>query len=194
MKQELSAEPSVAFDRTFPLDARLAGVYETVRESATAGRYWSSWASSRWLTGQAFLFPSLGPTEFLLSTRPTAGASRPRRVLGGHVLGALAGLATYHALAAGLVITTAHAPLSTASVFLALSGTLSVVLTTAAMVATGLRHAPACATTLIVSLELLSSPTEGLIIGLSVVGLLAAHRALVAADVAPAKTVADHPS
>jgi hypothetical protein len=44
------------------------------------------------------------------------------------------------------------------------------------MLATGTSHPPACATTLIVSLGLLSTPTQVGIVVVSVVALVAVHR------------------
>src|SRR5690606_18465788 len=42
-------------------------------------------------TGEPFVFPSLGPTAFLLFYTPLAPASSPRNTLGGHAIGAAAG-------------------------------------------------------------------------------------------------------
>lgn len=171
-------------------------VAESVRESATAGALLVVVAALAVLTGRTFLFPSLGPSAFLLATQPSAPASSPRRVAGGHAVGILAGLVAYHGVASGPLLAvpvstlavpaptlTASAPsltapppaLTAASIALAASGVVSVVLTTAGMVAADLRHAPACATTLIVSLGLLSTPTEVAIIVASVTVLVAVH-------------------
>lgn len=169
-------------------------MHEVVRESATAGALLVVVGVLAVLTGRTFLFPSLGPSAFLLATRPAARTSQPRRVAGGHAIGVLAGLLTYHSLAAGATVTALPPALSTASVALSASGVVSVVMTTAGMVVADLRHAPACATTLIVSLGLLSSPADATIIGASILALLATHRALLAAAVAPVPRVADHPS
>jgi CBS-domain-containing membrane protein len=130
-----------------------------------------------WLSGVPFLFPSLGPSAFLLALRPDAPASTPRRVLGGHVIGVLAGLLTYHLLAAGAVATTVTAG-SQAVLWLTTSGSVALILTAAGMVATDTQHAPACATTLIVSLGLLTTPLEGAAVVVAVVALLAAHLGL----------------
>jgi hypothetical protein len=150
------------------------------------------------LTGRTFLFPSLGPSAFLLATKPSAPASHPRRVADGHAIGVVAGLAAYHGvvaeIASGVAVTAPPSALTPANVALAVSGVSSVVLTTAAMVESDLRHAPACATTLIVSLGLLSTPTDALLVGVSILVLLATHRALLAAEIAPVRTVADRPS
>ncbi|MFB6205513.1 MAG: HPP family protein [Haloglomus sp.] len=127
-----------------------------------------------WLTGLPALFPSLGPTAYVLAERPDAPESQPRRVFGGHAIGVVVGIACY-ALVAGSGTVAAPPPDSFAGLRLALAGVLSVGLTTAATLATDLRHAPACATTLIVSLGLLSTPREGLLVVAAVA--VAVHRA-----------------
>jgi CBS-domain-containing membrane protein len=129
-----------------------------------------------WATGLPALFPSLGPTAYVLALRPDAPESRPRRVLGGHALGVIAGLACYALLAAGTTVAAPPPAGSTAGLRLTVAGVVSVGLTTGAMLATDLRHAPACATTLIVSLGLLSTPHEGLLVVGSVAALVAVHR------------------
>ncbi|HEX5505532.1 MAG TPA: HPP family protein, partial [Thermomicrobiales bacterium] len=43
------------------------------------------------VTGAPFIFPSLGPTAFLLFYTPTAPAASPRNTIVGHLIGALAG-------------------------------------------------------------------------------------------------------
>ncbi|MFB6220614.1 MAG: HPP family protein [Halolamina sp.] len=130
------------------------------------------------LTGRPFLFPSLGPSAYLLATAPTAPTSQPRNVIGGHAIGVVAGLLTYHLLASGLVVTDPASPLSLAQLRLGASAVLSVGLTTAGMVAADYRHAPACATTLIVGLGLLPSPVDGAIILAAVVLLVASQSAM----------------
>lgn len=127
------------------------------------------------LTGRPFLFPSLGPSAYLLATVPRAPTSQPRRVLGGHAIGVVAGLLAYHAFASGLVVTDPAATMDPDTLRLAGSAMVSVSLTTAGMVATDLRHAPACATTLIVGLGLLSTPVDGVVVLAAISLLLAAH-------------------
>ena len=58
------------------------------------------------------------------------------------------------------------------------SGICSIVLTSWGMIATDTNHAPACATTLIVSLGLLSTPPEVAVIAASIVVLVAFHQAV----------------
>ena len=131
------------------------------------------------LTGRPFLFPSLGPSAYLLATAPDAATSQTDRLVGGHAIGVVAGLLAYHLLASGLVVTDPVAPLATEQVRLGASAVVSLGLTAAGMEATGYRHAPACATTLIVGLGLLPNPLDGLVI-LAAVGLLLLAKPLVA--------------
>jgi CBS domain-containing membrane protein len=121
-----------------------------------------------WLTHQPLVFPSLGPTAFLLIYRPRAEASCPRNALVGHLIGALAGLA---ALAAcGLL--DQGPDLERVSFARVLAATMSLGLTAAVMVWAGTPHPPAGATTLIVSLGFLHTPTSVGILMLGVVLLL----------------------
>jgi CBS-domain-containing membrane protein len=129
-----------------------------------------------WATGEPFLFPSLGPSAYLLAVNPDAPTSQPRRVVGGHAVGVAAGLLAYTLLAAPLVGTSPPPAASLGAVRLAASASLSVGLTTAGMLAADLQHAPACATTLIVALGLLAAPLEGVVILLAVGVLVAVDR------------------
>jgi CBS-domain-containing membrane protein len=109
------------------------------------------------LTGAPYIFPSLGPTAFLLFYTPTAPASSPRNTLGGHLIGALAG---YLALVVfGL---TERGPALATGVEWANVGAaaLSLGLTSGAMVWFKVPHPPAGATTLIVSLGILHQPWQ----------------------------------
>ncbi|WP_435334894.1 HPP family protein [Haloarchaeobius sp. TZWWS8] len=135
-------------------------------ESAVAGSLFAACGLVAWVTGLPFVFPSLGPTAFVLAMGDDPG---PRRVVGGHTVGAVAGFASYHLLASGLVATAESAPFAVSSAQLALSGTVAVAATTAGMLQTRTVHAPACATTLIVSLGLLPTPGEVLVLVAAVV-------------------------
>jgi CBS-domain-containing membrane protein len=108
-------------------------------------------------TGQPFVFPSLGPTAFLLFYTPLLPAACPRNTIGGHVIGAAAG---YFALVVfGL---TDAAPALAAGVTGSRVGAaaLSLGLTSGAMVWARVPHPPAGATTLIVSLGILHEPDQ----------------------------------
>lgn len=128
-----------------------------------------------WVSGQPFIFPSLGPSAFILAFERRGERTRIYRVVGSHLIGGVMGFLAYTLLASGVSLTTTPEPLSTAGLGLALSGMLSIVLTSWGMIATDTIHAPACATTLIVSLGLLSTPVQVAIIVVSVVILVEFH-------------------
>lgn len=116
-------------------------------------------------TGSPLLFPSLGPTAFLLFYTPLTPAASPRNTLGGHLIGALAG---YLALAVfGLLDTpfVAGAPLSSARIGAA---AVSLGLTSGAMVWLKVPHPPAGATTLIIALGILREPWQLAVLMLAV--------------------------
>lgn len=124
-----------------------------------------------WGTGEPFIFPSLGPTAFLLSDWVEGDDETAWAVIGSHIWGTLAGLGSYHVLASGYSLVELSTPATTTGLALAASGTLAMGLTSVLMISTRSVHPPACATTLIVSLGLLSSLGEGAIIIAAVTGL-----------------------
>ena len=109
------------------------------------------------LTSSPFIFPSLGPTAFLFFYTPTAPAATPRNTLLGHGIGVLAGY-----LALALTGLTAAGPALTSGVTWprVLAAALSLGLTSALMMLLHAPHPPAGATTLIVSLGLLTHPAQ----------------------------------
>ncbi|WP_049898651.1 HPP family protein [Halococcus agarilyticus] len=135
-----------------------------------------------WVTGLPALFPSLGPSAFVLATFPESEASDPRRVIGSHVLGVVAGLVSYHLFASGIVVTSEIVPFSAAGLRLAVSGAVAIVLTVTAMLQFRVRHPPACATTLIVALGLLPTFFQGTLIVAAVVVLVAVQEAILLYD------------
>ncbi len=113
-------------------------------------------------TQSPFVFPSLGPTAYLCFFTPLAQAASPRHALLGHGIGLVCG---YFALvAAGMVHLQSSAGLhSGVHLPAVLAAALSLATTGALMVLFRVSHPPAGATTLIVSLGLLSG-IENLII------------------------------
>lgn len=109
------------------------------------------------LTGSPFVFPSLGPTAFLFFYTPTAPSASPRNTLIGHAVGASAGYLS-------LVITglTMAGPALSVGVTWprVIAAALSLGLTAGVMVFLRAPHPPAGATTLIVSLGLLTRPWQ----------------------------------
>lgn len=121
------------------------------------------------VTRAPFIFPSLGPTAFLLFYSPRAAVASPRNTFCGHLVGALAG---YLALVVfGL---TDAGPATTVGVDAARVGAaaLSLGLTAGLMVWLGVPHPPAGATTLIVSLGIMADPAQLVFLMLGVVLLL----------------------
>ncbi|NUB90195.1 HPP family protein [Haloterrigena sp. SYSU A558-1] len=142
----------------------------------------STTAVLAWLSGFPMLFPSLGPSAFVLALFQDSDATSPRRVIGGHAIGVVAGLAVYHLLASGIAMTAVTEPGSLDGLRLGASGVVATMLTAGGMLWTETRHPPACATTLIVSLGLLSTPLEGAFIVATVVVLVVAHELLLATE------------
>lgn len=131
-----------------------------------------------WVTGLPALFPSLGPSAFVLATFPESEASEARRVIASHTIGVATGLVTYHLVASGVVVTNQIAPLSLVGLKLAISSVGAIVLTVAGMLLFGVRHPPACATTLIVALGLLPELFQGVLIVVAVAILISVQRVI----------------
>lgn len=157
---------------------------QSLRSGSYAGGLVAVAAALAVLSGRPLIFPSLGPTAYLLARDPHGPGTTARRVLGGHAVGVLAGALSYRLLAAGLAVTSSSAPLSVPVLRLGAAGVLSVALTSAGMVRLDASHAPAVATTLICSLGLLTTPAELAGIGVGVLALYGAYGlALAGADV-----------
>ena len=109
------------------------------------------------VTGQAFIFPSLGPTAFLLFYTPTLPAACPRNTIFGHAIGVAAGY-----LALVIFGLTEAAPALATEVTWPRVGAaaVSLGLTSGFMVWFKVPHPPAGATTLIVSLGILKTPAQ----------------------------------
>jgi CBS-domain-containing membrane protein len=122
------------------------------------------------LTRSPFIFPSLGPTAFLFFYTPTAPSASPRNTIVGHAVGVISG---YFAL----VVTglTDAGPALTVGVTWprAIAAALSLALTSGLMVLLRSPHPPAGATTLIISLGLLTHPVQLVILMIAVVLLTA---------------------
>lgn len=146
-----------------------------VQTSLHAGALLAVTGVVAWLTGTPFVFPSLGPTAYLLATQRTRARDQLARVVAGHAIGVAAGLAAYRLLGSGVVVTADLPARSPALAALIASGVLALALTSAGMLALDAVHPPACATTLIVSLGLLPTVREGLFIVVAVCVLVGAH-------------------
>ncbi len=109
------------------------------------------------LTHSPFVFPSLGPTAFLFFSTPNAPAASPRNTIIGHAIGVLAGYLS-------LVVTGLTNAGPTASVGVSwprvIAAALSLGLTGGLMILFHVSHPPAGATTLIISLGILTQPLQ----------------------------------
>lgn len=102
------------------------------------------------VTGQVWLFPSLGPTAFLQAEAPALRMSKLYNTLAGHLVGIVAGYAAIAALGLNgvdsvFVIHQVSAGRMWASV-------IAVTLTLAGQVIIKAAHAPAAATTLLITM------------------------------------------
>ena len=112
-----------------------------------------------------FVFPSLGPTAFLLFFSPNLAAASPRNCLYGHAIGILCGW--------GALILTGlqHAPpamVTGVSSGRVLAAALSLAATGALMILLDAAHPPAGATTLIISLGIITRPEHLLVVEVAV--------------------------
>jgi CBS domain-containing membrane protein len=120
-------------------------------------------------SSQPFVFPSLGPTAFLLFYSPLAPSAAPRSCFYGHLIGVLA--AYFSLVLFGLTNVPPDLYHITPTRIAALA--LALALTLALMTWLDIPHAPAGATTLIVALGLLRTPEQLAILMLAVVVLTA---------------------
>ena len=117
-------------------------------------------------TGSPFIFPSLGPTAYLFFFSPLAEASSPRNAVLGHAIGLFCGYAAFALTMAATPPFGMHAGIDGPTV---LAAALSLSATGAFMVLFRVSHPPAGATTLIVSLGIISQPKDLVIIEAAVV-------------------------
>ena len=118
------------------------------------------------ITHSPFVFPSLGPTAFLFFYTPTAPSASPRNTIVGHAIGVLAGY--FSLVVAGL---TMAGPALTVGVTWprVIAAALSLGLTAGLMVLLKSPHPPAGATTLIISLGILTKPLQLILLMVAVV-------------------------
>lgn len=117
------------------------------------------------ISGTPFVFPSLGPTAILFFFHPMSASASPRHALYGHAIGILCG---YGSL---LLLALQHAGFSmsgTIGVRRLFAVALSLGATAFFMVLLKVAHAPAGATTLIVSLGIITRPFHLLVIEIAV--------------------------
>lgn len=111
-------------------------------------------AAAAALTRQPFVFPSLGPTAFLLFYTPMAASACPRNTISGHLIGLIAG---YLALVLFGLQHAGPAVIEGVSIARIGAAAFSLGLTSGVMIWLRVPHPPAGATTMIVSLGIISS-------------------------------------
>jgi CBS domain-containing membrane protein len=114
-------------------------------------------AAAALATRAPFVFPSLGPTAFLFFYTPLAASASPRNTVYGHLIGMLAGwfsLVVFGLSAAGPTLSVGFSGARIGA------AALSLALTAGVMVWLRVPHPSAGATTLLVSLGLLTRPVE----------------------------------
>jgi CBS domain-containing membrane protein len=117
-----------------------------------------------------FVFPSLGPTAYLLFFSPLGKTSSPRNTILGHAIGLACGYAAFVLTGAGALPFGVRQGIFWPRI---LAAALSLSFTGALMVLLDVSHPPAGATTLIVSLGIISKPLELVIIEVAVFLLVA---------------------
>lgn len=123
-------------------------------------------AAAALMTGQPFIFPSLGPTAFLFFYTPLTPAASPRNAILGHLIGVAAGwgsLLAFGLLEAGPALAAGVTGPRVAAAALSLG------LTAGLMVLLKAPHPPAGATTLIISLGILHTLGQLTVLMLAVV-------------------------
>ena len=118
------------------------------------------------VTHSPFIFPSLGPTAFLFFYTPTAPSASPRNTIIGHAIGVAAGY--FSLVVTGL--TMAGPALAVGVTWpRVIAAALSLGLTSGLMVLLKSPHPPAGATTLIISLGILTKPWQLLLLMAAVI-------------------------
>lgn len=117
-----------------------------------------------------FVFPSLGPTAYLLFFSPLAKTCSPRNTIFGHAIGIICGYGAFVVTGAGALPFGVNPGIFWPRI---LAAALSLSATGAFMVLLDVSHPPAGATTLIISLGIISKPRELVIIEVAVFLLVA---------------------
>jgi CBS-domain-containing membrane protein len=117
-----------------------------------------------WLLDLPLLFPALGPSAFILFSRPFSVAAAPRSVILGHSSAIVAGYAIWGCVS---LVTGKAVHMEAGGLPVFASASLALALTCVLLVSLSCLHAPACATALIIALGAANGPTAfvGMAIG-----------------------------
>lgn len=119
-------------------------------------------------TRSPFVFPSLGPTAYLFFFAPMGKSSSPRHAILGHAIGLLCGYFAYVVMGSHGFAVSSLGEVSWREI---MAAGLSLAATGAVMVLLRVNHPPAGATTLIVSLGILTKPEYLVVIEVAVIVL-----------------------
>jgi len=122
------------------------------------------------VTSSPFVFPSLGPTAYLFFFSPMAKSSTPRHAILGHAIGLVCGYGAYTLMGSHGFTEISFRHTSWHEI---MAAALSLAFTGAVMVLLRVSHPPAGATTLIVSLGILTKVEYLVMIEIAVVLLTA---------------------
>lgn len=147
---------------------------KTISITAKAALFITLMGIVAWITGNFFIFPSLGPTAYILAFDRKISHSASV-VIGGHACGVFGGLAAYHLITAPYNLLMLTEAFSYAGFYLGVGSIVAVSITTFLMIWLNVSHPPACATTLIISLGILPNWIDGLIILIAVVILYSGY-------------------
>lgn len=115
------------------------------------------------------IFPSLGPTAFLMATSPRSKIASPQNTILGHLIGALCG---YLSLVIFGLTNTPAIIISGISIQFIMAAALSIALTSFLMKMLSFEHPPAGATTLIISLGIMHTIPDIIVLMLAVILLV----------------------
>jgi CBS domain-containing membrane protein len=116
-------------------------------------------------TGVPFMFPSLGPTAYQLFFSPRAETSAPHNAVIGHAIGLVCGYAAFRLTQIPVSVILARRGLDWRPI---IAAALSLAATGALMILLKASHPPAGATTLIVSLGIITRPAYLMVIEVAV--------------------------
>ena len=121
-----------------------------------------------WLTSLPLIFPALGPSSFILFSAPLSRAATPRNVITGHITCLVIGFSVWNLLSllAGHDISP-----QIHSWWLYASASVALGLSCLILVRINCPHPPACASSLVVALGMVTNPAELLIMAAAIVWL-----------------------
>jgi hypothetical protein len=116
-----------------------------------------------WIFGKPFIFPSLGPTAYLLAfDRKHSHSSKV--VIGGHTAAVVGGLFSSYFITQHATLLSFSEPFQQTGLELVIGAVIAIAITVFLMLWLNVSHPPACATTLIVSLGIMPLWSDGVII------------------------------